>query len=307
MNSKSKIILLIPYFGVFPEWFPLFFETIKVNSAVNFHFFTDCETNLYSAPNVSFEKITFEEYVNLAQQQISTPINIPNPYKICDLRPLFGIIHASTIESFDLYGWMDIDLLLGDIHTFYTPEILNSYDVFSTHSDRISGHFALFRNNKKNKEMYKKIYKWEETLNDPQFVGIDENGITRAYTETIIDKVQDKFKIRLTPQFSSWPKEKKPKKMYLVEQYTTPFLPKPWFDGSLNSDQPSDWTYVNGLIRNNRDNRNFMYLHFMNFKSSQWRHDGTRAPWESLEKVCFAKADDMKKGIRIDSTGIHPI
>lgn len=306
-ESENNIILLIPYFGKFPDWFPLFFETLRRNPKLDFMFFTDCETNSFSASNVHFKKMSFEEYVNQAQTIIPTPITIQNPYKICDLRPLFGSIHSKEIEGYDYYGWMDIDLLLGDVLSFYTTDVLNNHSVFSTHADRIAGHFALFKNNKENRNKYKKIYKWTEALNNPEFVGIDENGITRAYTEDIFDKIKEKFNIDLSNPFSQWIKRRKTNKMYMVEQYTTPFLPKPWIDGSLNSDQPSIWKYQNGEIRNDRDDRNFMYLHFMNFKNSQWRHDGTRAPWENLERVCFCVPSDLENGIRIDETGIYPI
>jgi hypothetical protein len=280
---------------------------VKSNPKLDFQFFTDCETDAYSSPNVVFRKMSFKEYVKKAQSMIPTPINIPNAYKICDLRPLFGQIHSEEIEGYDFYGWMDIDLLLGNVLSFYTPEILNSYDVITTHSDRIAGHFSLFRNNTRNKGMYKKIYRWEEALNNPEFVGIDENGITRAYTETILDKIRDKFNLQFNLPFTKGLKKLNTRKIYFVEQYTTPFLPKPWLDGTLNSEQPSNWTYVDGTISNNRDDRNFLYLHFMNFKNSQWRHDGTKAPWEGKEKICFAQAHDLKTGVRIDLNGIHPL
>lgn len=307
MKKTHKILILIPYFGHWPEWFPLFFETIKANSKIDFHFFTDCKTENINAKNVSYDKISFEDYVRFAQKSIPTPINIPNPYKICDLRPLFGLIHENIIKDYDYYGWMDIDIILGDILSFYTIDILNSYNVYSTHSDRISGHFALFKNNRKNKYIFQKIYKWKEALNNPNFVGIDEHGITNAYTEIMFDKIRDKFKIDLANPVSRWYKKFKARKMYLVEQYTTPFLPKPWLDGSINSEQPSIWTYRNGVIRNNRDDRNFMYLHFMNYKSSKWRHDGTKAPWEDKVSIYHIQPQDISAGIQIDLKGINRI
>jgi len=44
----------------------------------------------------------------------------------------------------------------------------------------------------------------------------------------------------------------------------------------------------------------------MNFKSSRWRHDGTRAPWEGVNPICRASPRDMKTGIVIDESGIAP-
>ena len=94
----------------------------------------------------------------------------------------------------------------------------------------------------------------------------------------------------------------------MVEQYTTPFTSIPWIDASVNSHQPDEWFYKDGDITNSRDGqRKFIYLHFMNFKSSTYRHDGTKAPWEGLQSICFVSVVDMKKGIKIDNLGINKI
>lgn len=96
------------------------------------------------------------------------------------------------------------------------------------------------------------------------------------------------------------------RKLYMVEQYATPFTSIPWLDDTLNSAQPDVWYYSDGAITNNRDaSRNFMYLHFMNFKSSQWRQDGTKAPWVGKTNIFTANVEDMKKEIVIDRDGIH--
>jgi hypothetical protein len=51
-----------------------------------------------------------------------------------------------------------------------------------------------------------------------------------------------------------------------------------------------------------------MYIHFMNFKSSQWRHDGTKAPWEGKKQICFASVKEMVNiGLKINSEGILSI
>ena len=156
--------------------------------------------------------------------------------------------------------------------------------------------------------MYKKIYDWKEALQNPEFVGIDEHGITNAYLYTFWDKAKFKFGFKIPPKINATLKRRRMKRMYMVEQYTTPFVPRPWIDGSVNSDQPSKWFYKNGEITNTRDgDRKFMYLHLMNFKSSTWRHDGTRAPWENLKNYVRAQPEDMKNGIAIDETGISKL
>src|SRR5690554_1582292 len=119
-----KIAFIIPYFGKWPEWMELYIDSIERNPTIDFHFITDCDRSISTADNIYFHETTFEEYVNNAQKILDVPINIPNPYKICDLRPFFGIIHADIIKDYDFFGWTDVDLLFGDIRSFYTDEVL---------------------------------------------------------------------------------------------------------------------------------------------------------------------------------------
>jgi len=307
-NSMKKIAILIPYFGKFPEWADFFFETIKRNSSIDFIFYTDCDTQKYKASNITFVKISFEEYVSKVNQYLNFEFQPKNAYKLCDLRPLFGMIHKGDFKNYDFYGWTDMDLIFGDIRSFYTNDILKSYDVLSTHSVRISGHLALFKNTKRNRNMYNRIYNWENRLKHPDLIGIDEQGMMNAYSMTIFDRFNKKFKVEFDNLFIRIIKKIKTRKLYMKEQYTTPFTPIPWLDNSINSCQPSDWFYKDGNITNLRDGeRSFMYLHFMNFKNSRWRHDNTKAPWEGVAQICFAEKKDMNKGIQINHHGIYPL
>jgi hypothetical protein len=241
-------------------------------------------------------------------RKLGVELKAASGIKLCDLRPFIGCLHADVFKNYDFYGWTDSDILFGDIRSFYTNEILDQYEVFSTHGIRISGHLSLFRNTKRNRFMFRKIYKWKEALENPSFVGIDEHGITNAYTMTIFDRINEKFKWRIRNGITRYFSSLKKKKLYLEEQYTTPFTIIPWIDGSINSYQPDIWFYKNGKITNNRDrDRNFIYLHFMNFKSSEWRHDGTKAPWEGMENICKATVEDMEGGLIIDKNGILPM
>ena len=304
----KSITILLPYFGRFPEWFPLYFETLKRNPTIKFIFYTDCETDGYRASNVVFNKMTYEEYVNQANAKISgSQFCLSKPYKLCDLRPWYPIVHYNDIRDADFYGWTDLDLLFGDIRKFYTDEILSRYDVLSTHATRISGHLALFRNTRKNRRMGRKIYGWKEKLKEPEYVHMDEGGLTNAYTMTIFDKINEKYHLHIDNVVCRVAKRIKCRKLYLKEQYTTPFVPFPWTDGSLDSAQPDIWYYRNGTITNNRDHdKDFIYIHFMNFKSSQWRHDGTRAPWEKVNRIYqIDNIDDIKDGVLIDANGIR--
>jgi len=306
-GREPSIAIVIPYFGTWPEWADLFFETARRNARIDFLVFTDCDSEAFAAPNIHIRSTSFEAYVERARSWLGLPFDPPDGYKLCDLRPMFGALHEEEFAGYDFYGWCDTDLLFGDIRSFYTDEVLARHDVLSTHSDRISGHFALFRNTRRNRNMYRKIYRWQRYLLEPKFVGIDEHGITNAYLLTVFDKANEKFELSLDNRATRLWAARRRRRMYLVEQYTTPFFPVPWLDGSVNSAQPDEWYYRDGRITNSRDgDREFIYLHLMNFKSSRWRHDGTRAPWEGVNPICRASPRDMKTGIVIDESGIAP-
>jgi len=306
-RREPSVAILIPYFGSWPEWIDLFFETARRNSEIDFLVFTDCDAEAFAAPNIHIRPMSFEDYVQRARSWLGLPFDPPNGYKLCDLRPMFGALHEEELSGYDFYGWCDTDLLFGNIRSFYSDDVLARYSVLSTHADRVSGHFALFRNTRRNRTMYRKIYQWQRHLLEPAFVGIDEHGITNAYLQTVVDKANEKFGWRLDNALTRLLAARRRRGLYLVEQYTTPFLPRPWLDGSLDSAQPGEWLYRDGRITNTRDgDHEFMYLHLMNFKSSRWRHDGTRAPWEGMHPACRATPRDMESGIVIDQFGIAP-
>jgi hypothetical protein len=300
MASKS-ITILYPYFGKFPEWAELFFETIKRNSSINFVFYTDCDCSGFEAPNITFNKMSLKEYVEKVNRKLDIKFNPINGYKTCDLRPMFGAIHYDDIKDVDYYGYADLDLFMGDIRSFYTNDILEKHDVFSTHEKLLSGHFSLFRNTNFIRNMYREIGGWKEKVESQSITGIDE-----SFIHTISKcKISRKF---LNYDISWRILKPLTLKIYLKEQYTTPFSPYPWIDGTVNSAQPATWFYIDGKITNSRDrSRNFMYLHFMNFKSGKYRHDQSIAPWEGKQKICFATAKDLKNGRVIGKEGIFPL
>jgi hypothetical protein len=305
--QSNKIIFIIPYFGKFPEWAPLFFETVRKNASIDFLFYTDCDFKKYEdIPNALFHYITFDEYIENAKAITKINFSPANAYKLCDLRPLYPIIHFEDIKHYDFYGWTDMDILFGDIRSFYTDDLLTQFEVFSTHSVRVSGHMALFKNTPKYRNLYKKIYNWKNHLEHPYFVGIDEHGVTNALTMTFFDKLNEKMNWSIDNFFTRWLKKRKTSKLYMVEQYSTPFTVIPWLDGTVNSEQPDVWYYKDGVVANSRDGeRKFMYLHFMNFKSSTYRHDSSKAPWEGKSSICSASAEDMVEGITINDQGIY--
>jgi hypothetical protein len=309
VSTPPSIALFIPYFGKWPDWIALYFESVRRNPGIDFHFFTDCDTSVADLPNVFFHKTDLEAYSRDASEKLGVRFAPSNAYKLCDLRPFFAIVHADIAARYDFFGWTDVDLLFGDIRAFYNSEILERYSVLSTHAVRVSGHLALLKNTPENRNIGYKIYNWKEHLEHPHFVGIDEHGITNALTMTFFDKANEKLGTTIKNGITKWASRIKRRDLYLKEQYTTPFLTIPWLDGSVNSAQPDTWFWKDGRVTNSRDgDRSFIYIHFMNFKSDAYRADKTPAPWAGLSPVSTAAAEDMREnGIVISPEGIKPL
>jgi hypothetical protein len=304
----KKIGMIIPYFGKWPEWIDLFFYSAAQNELIDFIFYTDCNVPSESFANIKFNSISYSDYLKWINEKLPLNFHPKNPYKLCDLRPFYGKIHELDFKDYEFYGWCDIDIIFGNLSQYLTDELLTKIDLFTTHNLRLSGHFCFFRNSRKNIDMYSKIYNWRIELNKEHYVGLDEYGLTNAYLETYLHKGLDKIKLTCFKRSLNFLKRYKARNYHMKEYFTTPFSPIPWLeDDTVNSNQPDIWFYKNGCVTNNRNkSHSFLYLHLMNFKSSLWRHDGTKAPWEN--KNNFYQVDFQKfretKCLQIDDNGI---
>ncbi len=267
----KSICLIIPYFGTWPEWFPLFLESCRYNPTIDWHFFTDCGEAGNSYPNIKFTHISYPDY----QQLISHRLHIAftgNPYKLCDLKPSLGYIHRAELESYDCFGFGDIDVIYGNLRKFLTPDVLDK-KLVSTHADRVSGHFCLMENTGEMRNAFRKIPGWESLLETGKHQGIDESCFTRVF---IKHRKHPEWIKRLSPQYRS---------CVFREQYSTVMSHKyPWIDGSHR--YPETWRWDRGCLT--AGGREMMYLHFTNWKSGRWhRRDGIPGTtcWEQLERI----------------------
>ncbi|MCX5706136.1 MAG: hypothetical protein NTW13_00420, partial [Candidatus Omnitrophica bacterium] len=254
----KTIIMLMPYFGNWPEWFNLYLETCKQNTTINWLFFTDCPEPENKCLNVRYIRMSFEEFRKYAGEKLGFPLNMSHPYKICDLRVAFGVIFDEYIAGYDYWGFGDIDLLYGNIRKFLTDNILR-YNVISFHSHSLSGSFSCFKNNLELKYMYRYLNNWQDKLSRDNW-----------YDE--LDKLLGKILI-------------KKEGSYFIESFNAPGANGiPWVDGPYI--YPTEWYWSDGRLINNRDGgREFLYFHFMLWKGGKWGRLWRGGQWENLKKI----------------------
>lgn len=268
--------MLMPYFGSWPEWFELYLESCRWNPQVTWHFFTDCGVPACDVPpNVTFNATTLKEFLHLTEKRVGVRIDWENAYKICDLRPAFGQIFSPDPEKFEFWGWGDIDVIYGDFDKFFTDSLLNN-DCISFSKRHLSGHFCIWRNNERVCTWYRRTEGWRERMESAEYTHLDE----------------------CEPSFV--PSDLR---VYAEYSFNTPLSPHtPWTEGTFNC--PNEWLWKDGALTNDLDgDREFLYLHFMQWKGGWWpRHCGN-AQWEKLDKLVHLDPGECKRGFKVTEFG----
>lgn len=271
MSKSPSICLVMPYFGKWPFWMPFFLQSCRMNPSVDWLFYSDCAP-LESCPeNVRVVTMSFAEYCQHVSARLGINFQPTQAYKLCDIRPAFGLIHEADLQGYEFWGFGDIDLIYGDLRAYFTDERLRCHDLYSTHARRVSGHLCLIRNTPRMRYAFKRIPSWQQRFCDPQHQALDEGAFTRLFlrNKNLPVALQKLFGTLLNPWY---------RRSEFIEAYSTPYARIDWHDGSR--DFPKKWYWNAGKLTNDQDGvREFPYFHFIVWK----RHGWDQLPPEQLE------------------------
>lgn len=289
----KPLLLIVVWFGPWPRWMNIHLETCRHNPEVDWLIVTDQAEPDSRPPNVSYLKTTLADFMRRVGDTIGLDLTgHTEAYKVCDLRPTFGQVFEREIAPYHSFGYADIDVFFGRIRQFYTDEVLRSFDVISTHPERISGHLAVFRNVEAVRLSYRRIRNWQRLMLEKPSYGLDERRFLFAF--------RSRWPLIRHAQALRW-------RTQFVEQYSTVDKPIPWIDGSPGF--PTEWHWHDGKLTNTHDgDREFLYLHVMRWHSNRYRSEGA-APWPPLgdQLVQVDWRDVRETGFRISPLGIDPI
>lgn len=189
---RYKIAIIIPYFGKFPEWIDLFLYSCSRNAKlsegieVDWLIFTDCVLPERIYPNTHFIQISFKDYCNRVSNELSIHFYPIRSYKLCDLKPFYGVIHQKELEGYTHWGFGDLDLCYGDLSIIINSTSLCKYDLITTHADRIAGHLTIVKKMSKYTELCFFISDWKEKLINERVLGLDELDYTFLIRKNIV-------------------------------------------------------------------------------------------------------------------------
>lgn len=188
----SSICFVIPYFAKrnffwqkqpnFPKYFNYFIKSFSGIPSDSIHL--KLLTNIpfenyekYQGNNVSVVNISWGELVKLISTKLDLRLNKFQfrAYKLCDLKPAFGIIFADYLQDYDFWGYCDVDMIIGNLSNFLTEENLKNYDLVSA-SRGNPGYMTIYKNNNDINNLFKKSPDYLKVFNSTESWRFDEKG-----------------------------------------------------------------------------------------------------------------------------------
>src|ERR1700749_3574728 len=137
--KNNRIALITCYFGTAPWYLNFYLKSCAFNPTVDFFIVGDIPLPESLPVNVHAVKMTIDEFQNLASQKLELPVNVADPYKLCDLKPAYGAIFDDLLMDYTFWGHGDMDVIFGDIRGFITDEVLEEYEVICVREEYITG------------------------------------------------------------------------------------------------------------------------------------------------------------------------
>jgi hypothetical protein len=178
--ASPSIAIVVTFFGPVPVWLPAFLWSCRRNRDVRWLIYADFEVAFPVPENVTIKYTDLDELNARASHALGTRIHIDRKSlrKLCDLKPLYGLMFADDLEDFDWWAYSDLDIVWGDIRRFVTDDILREHDIISSRARKLSGHFTLFRNREAINRTFEIIPDVTAELTKPQYLRLDENVLT---------------------------------------------------------------------------------------------------------------------------------
>jgi len=171
---KHKLTLILCYFGPVPWYFGLFLKSCAFNPDVHFIIAGDMAQTGAWPDNATFIPMSLGDFQRRASERLGLAVNVSQPYKLCDLKPAYGVIFSDYLETSDFWGHCDADVIFGDIRGFIKPELLDKYDVICVRKEYVTGFFTLFRNTGYVTRLYQQSRDYRRVFSQPEHFCFDE-------------------------------------------------------------------------------------------------------------------------------------
>ena len=192
-RPRPSIAIVNTYFGPPPAWLPAFFRSCQGNPDVRWLIYADFDVP--TPANVTIRPLTLDEFNERASAAVGTAITIERSRirKICDFKPVYGLMFADDLREYDWWAFSDLDVVWGDIRRFVTDDLLNAHIVVSPRQRKLGGHGTFVRNTEATNRLFTIVPDVLAILTNPLCLRLDENILTHHLRELI---AKSSFKAR---------------------------------------------------------------------------------------------------------------
>jgi hypothetical protein len=195
------------HFGKRYPYFELHKKSLLNNKDYDFLLLSDQVDNNYQEGNIKHVRFTMEDANRLINERISGGNMLIHPRKFCDYKIFFGVLFKEYLEGYDWYGYIDSDVILGNLSRYIPEQAFHEYEIISNISkypgsgelskdvrcpENLFGPFSLIKNDEKIINLYKKINYVEEMANSYVLHATEENILLRVCRDENI-KILSKF------------------------------------------------------------------------------------------------------------------
>lgn len=211
----NKVAIIIPYYGKWPTYLDLFLSSVHHNQEfVDVLLFTDLQLDKKNVPaNIQLVDLSFEDLVNLFKTKTGIIPNFQGGfYKLCDLKPTYGLVFEDYIKDYKYWAFGDLDLVFGDLGILLGRLKTDAYDAIIGRRKWVSGCFSVFRNLTKLNRLFLESKDIQSVFENPDYVGFDEvskcwdavvacENITEVdfpfenFTFLLLNRFRDNFKV----------------------------------------------------------------------------------------------------------------
>lgn len=315
-----RTLIITPWFGSWPGWMGIFLLACKYNPEIHWLIVGDHELPVCAPANVRFEQTSFDEYRERCGAALGASFSWVRPYKLCDLKPAWGIIHRADLIAYELWGWTDLDLLYGDLASCIQQRI-QGHSVVSFSGTHLSGEFCLFRNQEAVNNAFRLIHDWKEKMVEDKNHALDEIALSWVFAPPSFDYVAGPLHRRAERgNFVDQDAADRLQQAHpasFENSYTTPSGIGLWHDGSHR--HPLVWYWQKGRLCNKTHlQHSYPYLNYLHYKSDYyWRRtleaygyssDSARPLWDDPSGPLNDSLETLEhQGLVVDRRGFSAL
>jgi hypothetical protein len=174
---KNRVALILPWYGAKPWYWELFEKSAE---RLSMDVIVIAEKGFsVKAKNFRVVEMSLEEVRQRAVKALGTDVNLTCGYKLCDLRPMYGVVFADVIEGYDYWVYGDCDVVYGrKFNEFLSRVVEEDWEVATVRGKWMSGSFTMLKNVRPINTLFMRAEKWQDMLKNHNNQWFDELGKT---------------------------------------------------------------------------------------------------------------------------------